>query len=145
MLDNKGLMTELGSRLGISLNFEENGMCQILFDDDAVDFEQSENALYLIGEVGSIPPESRTSLYERLLRANYLGSETGNATLSLDPNKEGAILLHRRLETPMPYADFEGALELFVKALRYWKERIALPCDTPATGTESENLSMLRV
>lgn len=147
MLKAGELVAELGAQLGISLTLDENGVCRVLFDEDTVDFEASENTLYLIAELGPVLSEARISTYERLLRANYLGAETGGATLSLDPEHENIVILHRRLETPMAYPDFEGAVELFVKAQRYWKERITLHAteNSSAGSTAPESFTMLRI
>lgn len=120
------LIKELGARVGISLALTENGLCSVIFDKDTVDFELSGNDLYLIAELGFMQTEDK-GFYKQLLEANFLGTKTAGAALSLDPNKENTVVLHKKLVMPMEYADFENNLEFFIKAVRYWKEYIALP------------------
>lgn len=120
------LIKELGARTGISLALNENGLCSVNFDKDTVDFELSGNDLYLIAELGFVQAEDK-DFYKQLLEANFLGTKTAGAALSLDPNKENTVVLHKKLAMPMEYADFEKNLEFFIKAVRYWKEYIALP------------------
>lgn len=121
------LIKELGARVGISLALNENGLCSVIFDNDTVDFELSGNDLYLIAELGFVQAGADKDFYVQLLEANYLGTKTAGAAISLDPDRENTIMLHKKLATPMEYADFENAVEFFVKAVRYWKKFIALP------------------
>lgn len=121
------LVKELGARLGISLALNENGLCSVNFDKDTVDFELSGNDLFLIAELGFVQAGADKEFYKQLLEANFLGTKTAGATISLDPDKEHTVMLHKKIVTPMEYTDFEKAVEFFVKAVRYWKEFIALP------------------
>lgn len=121
------LIKELGARVGISLALTENGLCSVIFDKDTVDFELSGNDLYLIAELGFVQTGLDKDFYKQLLEANFLGTKTAGATISLDPDKENTVMLHKKLVTPAEYTDFEHAVEFFVKAVRYWKEYIALP------------------
>ncbi len=121
------LVKELGARLGISLALNENGLCSVNFDKDTVDFELSGNDLYLIAELGLVQAGADKEFYKQLLEANFLGTKTAGAAISLDPDKENMVVLHKKIVTPMEYTDFEKAVEFFVKAVRYWKEYIALP------------------
>ena len=114
------LIKELGARVGISLALNENGLCSVIF-------ELSGNDLYLIAELGFVQAGADKDFYVQLLESNYLGTKTAGAVISLDPDRENTIMLHKKLATPMEYADFENAVEFFVKAVRYWKEFIALP------------------
>ena len=103
------LIKELGARVGISLALTENGLCSVIFDKDTVDFELSGNDLYLIAELGFMQTEDK-GFYKQLLEANFLGTKTAGAALSLDPNKENTVVLHKKLVMPMEYADFENNL-----------------------------------
>ncbi len=120
------LIKELGAKLGVSIALDENGVCGVIFDKDTVDFELSGNDLYLIAELGFVQAGADKDFYVQLLEANYLGTKTAGAALSLDPDKENTVMLYKKLATPMEYADFEKELEFFVKAVRYWKEYITL-------------------
>ena len=44
------LVTELGTKLGISLSLGDTGTCRVYFDD-VVDFEQFGDSLYIMAEI----------------------------------------------------------------------------------------------
>lgn len=123
------LIGELGRALGIDLKLSDAGTCGVFFDDDEVIFESHEGQLYLIADLG--PAAGRADAYGRLLAADYLGHESGQAVIGLDEDR-GEFTLHRILDGEMAYPEFEKILTLFVKAVRYWKEWLAQP---PAQGT----------
>ncbi|MBQ9451798.1 MAG: type III secretion system chaperone [Desulfovibrio sp.] len=128
------LITELSHALGIELKFSEAGTCGVFFDDDEVIFEQHDGQLYLIADLGSAA--GRSDAYGRLLAANCLGQESGNATLGLDTVRE-EFTLHRILNGDMGYQEFEKILTVFVQALRYWKEWLVNP---PASAEKETSL-----
>lgn len=137
------LIAELGAKLGISLNLSEAGTCRVFFDEDEVDFELAGKSLYVMADVSSAA--HRENAYGRLLEANCLGRETGGACIGLDGTR-GMFTLHNVFRDNVPYAAFEEELMLFIKALRYWKEWLALP---PAQGENgvaapSSGMEMLR-
>ena len=127
------IVEELGRTLGIELKLSKEGTCGVYFDDDEVIFEQHGKQLYLIADLGSAA--ARSDAYERLLSANYLGHETGQAALSIDEN-HGGFVLHRIVDGAMEFEDFEKILVLFIQAVRYWKEWLALsPANAHAKPT----------
>lgn len=134
------LVAELGANLGISLQMSDAGTCRVIFGDDAVDFEQSGETLYIMAELA--PATGREDAYARLLAANWLGAESGGACIGLDEEKN-AFALWATERGDVSYPEFEARLALFVKALRYWKEWLSLPAATPANRAEDQqNLDM---
>ena len=123
-MNSEHLISELGRALGIELKLSEAGTCGVFFDDDEIIFESHDGQLYLIADLG--PAEGREDAYGRLLAANCLGRETGQAVLGVDANRR-EFTLHRILGGDMGYPKFEKILTLFVQAVRYWKEWLALP------------------
>ncbi len=122
---NKGLLLdELGRVLGVSLKLSDKGTCGLFFDEDEVIFELHEGQLYLIADLG--PAEGRQDAYGRLLEANYLGQESGQATFGVDTGRM-EFTLHRILDGDMSYPEFERILTIFVQAIRYWKEWLTQP------------------
>ena len=113
------LVAELGANLGISLQMSDAGTCRVIFGDDAVDFEQSGETLYIMAELA--PATGREDAYARLLAANWLGAESGGACIGLDEEKN-SFALWATERGDVPYPEFEARLTLFIKALRYWKE-----------------------
>lgn len=129
------LVAELGANLGISLQMSDAGTCRVIFGDDAVDFEQSGETLYIMAELA--PATGREDAYARLLAANWLGAESGGACIGLDEEKNSfALWVTERGD--VPYPEFEARLTLFIKALRYWKEWLSLPAAEPANQTEDQ-------
>lgn len=125
------LVAELGAKLGISLKLSEAGTCRVHFDDDEVDFEQSGDSLYIMADIASA--SGREDACGRLLAANCLGAESGGACIGLDAGRN-VFTLHTVMRGDTPYDSFEAALTLFIKALRYWKEWLALP---PASSSSA--------
>lgn len=130
------LLAELGEKLGFPITLSGDGTCRVIFDEDAVDFELFGESLYVMADVGSAA--NREDAYGRLLEANCLGRESGGACLGLDASRD-VFTLHRVFSADVSYTAFEEDLTLFVKALRYWKEWLALP---PAQGGAEEPIPM---
>ncbi len=131
-MDAQSLIVELGNRLGFALALSNENTCAIAFDDEHVDFELSGNAFFMIADVGRLV--DNTFALKRFLNANYLGNETGGATLGM---RNDMVTLHRQLTVPAKYEDFEQALEAFVTTLRYWKEWLQEPHETNTHETAS--------
>lgn len=132
------LVTTLGAQLGVDLRLSESGTCRVLFDNESVDFEQTGDALYIMADIASA--SGREDAFPRLLAANCLGRETGGACIGVDTIHD-VFTLHVVMYGDTPYEVFEAQLTLFIKALRYWKEWLALPAstspaDTAAAGSE---------
>ena len=118
------LIKELGHNLGVALELSPVGTCRASFDGDVVEFEKTDDALWIYAELGSAM--HREDANQSLLAANRLGIQTGGATISLDEEKS-QFVMHVELWGDMPYEAFESRLVLFIKALRWWKEWLALP------------------
>ena len=131
-MDYSVLIQELGNALGIELAFSDAGTCGVFFDQDEILFEVNEGRLFIMADLG--PSEGRSDAAMRLLRAANLGLETGFACAGLDEAR-GQFTLCRVLEGDLPYADFEKLLAVFVGAVRYWKEWLALP---PSSAQQEE-------
>ncbi len=133
------LIRELSRNLNLDLQLSEEGTCGVFFDNDEIFFEVHEDQFYLIADLASA--EGREDAYSRLLSANYLGQESGQAVLSLDTGRRG-FTLHRILDGDLAYAEFEKILSLFVQAVRYWKEWLAQPSAGSPTQESNSPLVM---
>ena len=132
-MNARELVVELGMKLGIALELGDAGTCRVHFDNDDVDFEQAGSALYIMADLASAA--GREDIYGRLLMANGLGAESGGACIGLDAGRD-TFTMYTALRGDMSYEDFEAELALFIKALRYWKEWLALsPVSTPSAST----------
>ena len=123
-MNGKALIRDLGEALGFNLEMSEQNTCGVFFDEDEVVFEMHDNQLYIMADLG--PAAGRKDAHTRLLEANCLGAQSGQACLGLDAQRE-VFTLHRILEGELTSAEFEKALTLFIRALRYWKEWLAQP------------------
>ena len=118
------LIKELGRTLGVALELSPVGTCRASFDGDVVEFEKTDDALWIYAELGS--SMNREDANQSLLAANRLGLQTGGATISLD-EEHSQFVMHMELWGEMPYENFESRLVLFIKALRWWKDWLSLP------------------
>ena len=126
------LIQELGQTLGISLTLPESGTCGVIFDEDEVSFEVNDGRLFIMADIA--PAEGHEEALPRLLRAANLGLETGYSCIGIDDTR-GQFTLCRILEGEWTYPEFEKALSIFVLAVRYWKDWLALP---PAEASKTE-------
>lgn len=141
------LVAELGARLGIELRLNDEGTCRVSFDNDDVDFELSGEALYIMADIA--PATGREDAYGRLLKANWLGAESGGASIGLDAGRD-VFALYAVERGDVAYEAFEARLVLFLKALRYWKEWLALQSSSPVLQAPEEDFpvgtaGMLRI
>lgn len=118
------LIKELGRALGVELAFSPEGTCRVALDGDVVDFEKTLSSLWVMADLGSA--RNREDASSSLLAANCLGMQTGGATIALDEER-GVFTMHLELWGDVPYPSCEARLTMFVKALRWWKEWLALP------------------
>ncbi|MBQ9407010.1 MAG: type III secretion system chaperone [Desulfovibrio sp.] len=123
-MNAKDLIQQLGSALGFPLELSSQNTCGVFFDQDEIIFEQHEQQLYIIADLGS--STRRLDAHMRLLEANCLGAQSGQACLGLDAQRQ-VFTLHRILDGELTYEQFEHILTLFIRATRYWKEWLAQP------------------
>lgn len=137
------LVTEFGTKLGISLSLGESGTCRVYFDD-VVDFELSRDSLYIMAEIA--PAYGREDAYARLLTANWLGAESDGACIGLDANRD-AFALYAVFHGDVPYENFEERLILFIRALRYWKDWLtsSVLSNSDNSVVDTNTLGMLEV
>ncbi len=141
-MNGKDMMQKLGEALGFTLEMSAQDTCAVIFDQDEVIFEQHEDQLYLIADLAS--SAGREDAYARLLEANCMGAQSGQACLGLDVQRE-VFTLHRILEGELPYEEFEKILTLFIRAVRYWKEWLSLPVSGQAAESSAMPLGGIRV
>jgi len=129
------LIRELGRALGIELSFSSQNTCRVLLDGDVVDFEKSGEKLYVMADLGS--SQNREDAHACLLAANCLGAQTGGATIGIDSGR--AMFTLHLLVSDVPYPTFEADMAQFVRAMRWWKEWLALP---PLPGARKEQAAV---
>ena len=122
----------LGAMLGIELSPGEGGACQVIFDEDAVDFQVAEGRLFIAADLGRLP-ESEGGCAE-LLKANCFGAETLGATIGLDAERQ-VLTMHMMLAGAIEEEEFKELLAAFVEALRRWKAWTAAGGVAAAAGS----------
>lgn len=123
-MNAEGLIKELGRTLGAPMELSPVGTCRAAFDGDVIEFEKVEDDLWIMADLGSA--QNREDAVASLLAGNRLGIQTGGATIALDEER-GMFTMHMELWGEMPYPTFEAKLTMFIKALRWWKDWLALP------------------
>jgi len=116
-------LAALGRQAGMELAFNEQGLCRLRFDGRyVVDLEISddEREIFLYSRLGPLPGgEGGSGLLKRMMRAQYLGRETGRAAFGLDGDTLMAFCrvgLEGEDERALP-----GELERFLDTLETWK------------------------
>ncbi|WP_050031287.1 type III secretion system chaperone [Verrucomicrobium sp. BvORR034] len=141
--DFKYLLTALAEQTGLDqLGLDENGACALQFDDRItvylVELEK-EAAIRLVSDLGTPSPDVEGAAFQRcLLEANWLGTGTHGATLSLEP-ETGNVCLWRQASlaalNPVSFTDLVGQ---FVDTAEAWTALIqgeALPNAADSAST----------
>ena len=134
------LITALGSHLHVSgFALESNGTATLSVSEIEVTVEQFGDGddCLIYSYLQHIPAKHEARLHRQMLHANLFGSETSDATLSLDKHT-GRCLIHRKLNlASITPEEFINAWVRLVGVAVEWYER--LKCNDPATPeTESE-------
>ena len=134
-METTELIKDLGERLGIALELDTNGVCAFEADGILISLHDLPelNAIVVIGDLGTPPPERLEGLYVALLEANHLFRDTGGATLSRDP-ETGHLALCLALQRMIISPDgFYDAVERFVSVAQVWANVIRDYRNAPPT------------
>lgn len=142
------LIKDLGERLGIELDPDADGVSAFEADGLLISLHDLPelNAIAIIGDLGTPPPERLEGLYAALLEANHLFRDTGGATISRAP-ETGHLALCRAIQLIGLSPDgFYDSVERFVSAAQVWANvihdyREAPPSEEfqPSSGLDSFN------
>lgn len=123
----QGLLGEFGRTIGLDgLELDEDDYCALLIDNSLVvnmEFDEAGKKLVLYSLIGE-PNGERTAAYDQLLRANYLGRETGAASLGLHPDGKGVVLSQWLPMHGLDGERFTTELERFVNQTEAWTKRL---------------------
>ena len=143
-METTELLKDLGTRLGIPLEPDADGVCAFEADGLFITIHDLAElgAIALIGDLGDPPPERLEGLYAALLEANHLFRDTGGATISRNP-ESGRLALCRMLSHSTLSPDgFYDAVERFVSAVQVWARVIRDYRDAPAEAGDDAAASV---
>ena len=104
---------------------DEDGVVRFAVGDITVALMEMPNLgeMVIWSRMGELPAFGADKLKTALLRGNFLGRDTGGATLSLSEDDE--IYLHRRLDLrPLDGETFFEILTQFVQLMDAWRKTI---------------------
>ena len=115
-------MEALSQQTGITLAFNDRGLCRLRFDGRfVVDMEvtDDETAIYLYSRLGMLPAgDYGKEVLERMMRAHCLGRESGKVCFGLDDN---AVMAFARVELAgAEERTLYTELEAFLDVLAAW-------------------------
>ena len=135
------LLSELAARLGVNeLNLDDNNICRLVFDERlVVDLEPSTDGklVHLTGVAGAVPADATAHFFRKLLVANFLGQQTGEAALAVDEFNNEVVLGQRIALDVLDVNSFVNRLEEFVNRLESWMD--ALAKDAVASEVETSS------
>ena len=120
------IVYDLSERLGATLYVDDNGACQLIFDEEmsiTLEMDDSEQLLYLVSPVCELPPgKFRTSVLFEALRANSELPPLGSFSYTV---RSGRLVLCETLEGEWQEGDkcLARVLALYEKAA-LWKKAI---------------------
>jgi len=122
-----GLLQEFGRTIGIpDLDLDDEGYCILVIDEKLVinmEFDQLGQQLLIYSLVGETSGDA-ARVHEQMLRSNYLGRDTGGATLGLRP-EDGGVVLSQWVAVPgLDLPRFTAILETFVNQVDDWTRRL---------------------
>jgi len=123
------MLQEVAARTGVSgLQLDEAGLCGLSYADDlelVLECPENSPLLYLYAPLAPLPDQGVKALFRQVLKANFLGLETGGASFAIHDRYNSVMLCHReaidRLEDD--YA-LETLLSNFIAMAGQWKKTL---------------------
>ena len=123
----ENMLSEFGASIGMpDLKPDAEHRCNLMFDDVAVSFELGvdDDSLYIYSLLGPVPATGAEGLYADLLHANHVFEGTAGATLGVDPETRGIVLVRAERLESLRLPAFETLVEDFVNVAERWMKRI---------------------
>jgi hypothetical protein len=121
---------ELGSRLGIRLTLDEDGACAMTYgggEQVTVVAADGTGCVILHAPVAPLPASEREAFYERVLKLNLMGAETGGCVIGLDEVDAAIVLAHVQSLRELDARGFENLLANFVERADRTRSLLADP------------------
>lgn len=137
------LIEELAADLGIpEMKLGEDGTCALQFDGTLTVYIahlEAERNLTLFCYLGQ-PEGDRAALFQRLLEANFFWSGAAGATLSLERESGGVVLMDRVATHGLHLPEFMAVLERFVNAAESWRTQLGGAAEEDSETVAVQNL-----
>lgn len=136
------LLTVEGLRLGA-----EDNSCVLVFDGDLllnIEFDEASERLVFSIYLDELPRDNAAPLLRELLGANLYWHRTRGATLCLEENTDGLLLVHASSVLELDNGAFETLVENLLDQAEYWRRRVTEhvqsgPAGGIGAGTAAEN------
>lgn len=122
------LLAEFSHRLGFPpVELSEHGTCAFDYHELTIVLEvpAGGDALHLYASVMQLPPTGRQRLFERLLKLNLYGRETGGASFALDEQENAVVLCYSQSIEQLDHRRFANVIENFSLTLQRWHLALA--------------------
>jgi len=124
---NAAAVHALSASLGIPLAFDDEGICEMVVDDDTtvtLEGDPDGTTMRVNGIVGDLPDADSADALRLLLEANFNGQGTGAAALGID-HVTSEIVLGRSVDVSvLGPGGLEQALTEFVNYLSFWRKNL---------------------
>lgn len=137
--DVNNWLRELGSTAGIAIALDDNGVCGLKYKDNLeviVEVPAMSNDVYIYSpllKILSTTAQEKVTLYEELLKANFLCQQTKGATLSIDEQENSVVLCINQSIAMLDAVSFRNLFGNFIDIALDWKARL-IKGDSGTTG-----------
>ncbi len=126
--DARMFIAEFGRKVELpEMAFDENGNCQLGFDDIVVNIEwhQAAGELTLRSALGDLPPTHDDDFYASLLEMNLASAMLTGGVIGLDRVAKKLVYIDRRPIRGMTQEDFERFIKASIDRVEAWQEIVA--------------------
>lgn len=120
----RDLLSEFGARIKLpTLDLDEEGNACIDVDEAYVinlEYDADEDALLLYAWLGPVPERNTIEILRRLLSANYFWTESDGATLSIEEETNGIVLIDRIRCQNFDIDLFELHMQRYMAVVERW-------------------------
>ena len=120
----RDLLREFGTRIKLPmLDLDEEGNACIDVDTAYVinlEYDADEDALLLYTWLGPVPENNTADILRRLLSANYFWTENDGATLSIEEETNGIVLIDRSRCQDFNIDLFESRMQGYMAVVERW-------------------------
>lgn len=127
------MLEEVAARTGVSgLRLNDAGLCGLSYIDDlelVLECPENSPLLYLYAPLAPLPDQGAEVLFRQILKANFLGLETGGASFAIHERYNSVMLCHREaIDLLEGNHGLEMLLSNFIAMASHWKKAFQPAC-----------------